>query len=401
MEFNVNELLSSLSYGLDFVEKDLIRNVTNHGRRVAYIAARIGRRLGLSDERLVDLISYSLLHDCGVTKSFLRMSGDRDYRKAELTRLHCQEGEKVIDVFPFFHPVENAILYHHECYDGSGYFGIAGEKIPFCSRVIALADYVAVEYSEGIRYQEILRSVGELHGRFDPMLREVLFALGRNVEFWLNMDDAFVAEALRSAMPCVIQRFSYRKMRSISQLFSRIIDAKSPFTGRHSREISERTGLLCQYYHYDEDLYWQMRIAADLHDLGKLMVPNVILEKPGSLTAEEIAVVQSHTFYTRRMLEKISGFEQITEWAANHHEKLDGSGYPYGFDESRLDFNSRILACVDIYQALTEDRPYRSSMGHGQAVAILRKMARQGLIEASVVEDMNRVFGNIRHIKEA
>lgn len=76
-----------------------------------------------------------------------------------------------------------------------------------------------------------------------------------------------------------------------------------------------------------------MRIAADLHDLGKLMVPNKILDKPASLTSEEISVIQSHPFYTRRALEMITGFQNIADWAANHHEKLNGMGYPYGLRE--------------------------------------------------------------------
>lgn len=401
MNFNVNELLSSLSYGLDFVEKDLMSNVTNHGRRVAYIASRIGQKLNLSDKRLVDLISYSLLHDCGVTRALLHTSTEMDYRKAELTHLHCMEGERIIEVFPFFEPVKKVILYHHECYDGSGHFGIAGEKIPFYSRIIALADFVAIEYSEGVHYKSILRAVKSKQGSFDPQLAELLFELGKNIEFWLSMDDAFVSDALKRNMPCLIQNLNYRDMRFVSQIFSRIIDAKSPFTGKHSREISEKTGLLCRYYRYDEDQYWQMRIAADLHDLGKLMVPNSILDKPASLTPEEIAVIQSHTFYTRRALEKISGFENITEWAANHHEKLNGSGYPYGFSEDRLDFNSRILACVDIYQALTEDRPYRPALPHDKALQVLHKMAQQHLIDGGIVEDVNAVFGNMWNEKGA
>jgi HD-GYP domain-containing protein (c-di-GMP phosphodiesterase class II) len=88
----------------------------------------------------------------------------------------------------------------------------------------------------------------------------------------------------------------------------------------------------------------------------------------------------------------INGFEDITEWASNHHEKLDGSGYPFGLGESRLDFNSRILACVDIYQALTEDRPYRAAMRHGDAMRIMSDMAARHLIEPSVTEDMDSIF---------
>ena len=135
-----------------------------------------------------------------------------------------------------------------------------------------------------------------------------------------------------------------------------------------------------------------MRIAADLHDLGKLAIPNSILDKPSGLTRKEFQIIQAHPFYTRRILEKIDGFDDITDWAANHHEKLDGSGYPYGLDKNDLDFNSRILACVDIYQALTEDRPYRKGMSHKDAIKIMNNMAREGLIEPSVTEDMDSIF---------
>ena len=131
------------------------------------------------------------------------------------------------------------------------------------------------------------------------------------------------------------------------------------------------------------------------------MVPNEILDKRGSLNQREIEIIQAHTFYTRKALEMITGFEEIAEWAANHHEKLNGKGYPYGLDKSRLDFNSRLLACVDIYQALTEERPYRKALSHNKAVGILRNMANQGLIDASIVEDIGMILGPVPSEKMA
>ncbi|MBW7573626.1 HD-GYP domain-containing protein [Caproiciproducens faecalis] len=391
MDFNVNELLNSLSYTLDYVEKDLISDVTNHGRRVAYIAARIGQKIRLSNTELFDLISYSLLHDNGVTKSLIQMPDPGNYQKAELSRMHCVEGEKNIVFFPFFHKVPNVILYHHEHYDGSGFFGISGKKIPMFSRIIALADSIAICFSEGKKKADIEIWIKRAC-IFDRDFVDVFLELSRNIEFWLNMDDNFVFQALRAIMPSFHRESSYQEMHTVSSIFSNIIDAKSPFTGSHSRGISEKTGILCDYYQFDRDTYWKMRIAADLHDLGKLMVPNEILDKPGTLTPSEIAVIQSHTFYTRKTLEGITGFEEIADWAANHHEKLNGKGYPYGFDADRLDFNSRLLGCVDIYQALTEDRPYRPPMSHRKAIALMRNMAGQNLIDSSIVEDINRVF---------
>ena len=391
MLINVNELLISLSKALDFAEKGVIRNTTNHGMRVAYIAARIAQKLSIPEENLFDLISYSLLHDNGVMKA-LQRHNFKEHINTEADPSHCEEGEKNIETFPFLHKEENVILYHHEHYDGSGFFGVQGRKIPLYSRIIALADYAAIRYASGESDEEITASIDRDSRRFDPVFRECYHELRCHAEFWLGMDDMFVQNTLFNMIPHVSRELDYKELRNISQIFSRIIDAKSPFTGSHSRGISEKVGFICRYYEVDDTTYWKMRIAADLHDLGKLAVPNEILDKPAKLTSGEFAIIQSHPFYTRKALEMIEGFEDITEWASNHHEKLDGSGYPFGLEAPRLDFNSRILACVDIYQALTEDRPYRAAMCHSDAMRIMSDMAAHRLIEPSVTEDMNTIF---------
>lgn len=391
MYLNVNEMLSAFSFTLDYVERDMLQDVTNHSRRVAYVAARIAQRINLDDEHLFDLITYSLLHDNGITQSLVN-DGFVNIRDLEHNPRHSAAGEQNILDFPFFHPVPNVLLYHHEGYDGSGPFGQKGEEIPLFSRIISLANHIAVEYGHGSNPQKILESIRVSAVFFDPELLEVLKKLSQNVEFWLHMQPMFVEEALQKLTPQVYREYSYQTIRKISQLFSRIIDSKSPFTGDHSRGISEKAGIMSRYYGYDEDTYWKMRIAADLHDLGKIMVPNEILDKPGSLSRPEIDIIQSHTFYTRKALEGISGFEDITEWAANHHEKLNGRGYPLGLSADQLDFNSRLMACIDIYQALTEDRPYREALSHEKAVEILRTMARQNLVQSSIVADIDFVL---------
>ena len=408
MLLNVNELLVSLSQTLDFAEREVLPTHLNHGMRVAYVSARIGQKIGIPEKDLFDLISYSLLHDNGVMAS-IRKTNDlgketavgattvpviksADGLAVEAAPSHCIEGEKNLENFPFIDRKENVILYHHENYDGSGFFGVAESNIPLYSRVIRLADSIAIWFSDGMSSDRITDAIIKNAHLFDPDLCEAALELGRHVEFWLDQDDRFVQHALVAMLPQVSRELDYKQIRKISQMFSRIIDAKSPFTGSHSRGISEKAGFICQYYEFDEKTYWQMRIAADLHDLGKLAIPSSILDKPAKLNRDEFRVIQSHPFYTRRILEQIDGFGDITEWASNHHEKLNGSGYPYGFDRQRLDFNSRILACVDIYQALTEDRPYRKAMSHAEAIRIMTDMAKQELIEESVTQDMDSIF---------
>lgn len=405
---NVNELLISLSQTLDFAEREVLPTHLNHGMRVAYVSARIAQKIGFSEKDQFDLISYSLLHDNGVMASMRKTNhlsketgvgaqtvpiiNNADGLAVEAAPSHCIEGEKNLENFPFINQKENVILYHHENFNGSGYFGISGNQIPLYSRIIRLADSIAIWFADGLGTDRITDAVIRNAHLFDPDLSEAALELGRNVEFWLAQADRFVQHALIAMLPQVSRELDYRQIREISQMFSRIIDAKSPFTGSHSRGISEKTGFICQYYEFDEKTYWKMRIAADLHDLGKLAIPSSILDKPAKLDRNEFKMIQSHPFYTRRILEQIDGFGDITEWASNHHEKLNGSGYPYGLDRERLDFNSRILACVDIYQALTEDRPYRTGMSHAEAIRIMMDMAKHELIEESVTEDMDSIF---------
>jgi HD-GYP domain-containing protein (c-di-GMP phosphodiesterase class II) len=136
-------------------------------------------------------------------------------------------------------------------------------------------------------------------------------------------------------------------------------------------------------------------LAAAFHDLGKLAVPPEVLEKPGKLNQEEFEIIKTHITHTRRMLGGLTAFPgmgDLVEWAANHHEKLDGGGYPLGKAGEKLDFNSRLMACIDVYQAVSEERPYHPRRSHGETMPILFNMAERGGLDRKIVEDMDRVM---------
>jgi putative nucleotidyltransferase with HDIG domain len=118
-----------------------------------------------------------------------------------------------------------------------------------------------------------------------------------------------------------------------------------------------------------------VRRAALLHDLGKLAVPNTILDKSGDLTSDEWNIVVQHPRLTKEILARIDSFAELAEIAGAHHEKLDGSGYPDGLSGSQLCLEARIIAVADIYQAMTEGRPYRAGMSHGEAMRTLTRLA--------------------------
>jgi HD-GYP domain-containing protein (c-di-GMP phosphodiesterase class II) len=199
--------------------------------------------------------------------------------------------------------------------------------------------------------------------------------------------------------PAVLERVSPKiytpmdlgQLSDISTVFAAIIDKKSAFTRRHSFGLADNTVKIASIYGFDAQKTERLRIAGLLHDLGKLAVPNHILDKPGKLTQEEYSIIKSHTYYTRLVLEKIDGINDICDWASNHHETLRGTGYPEAIDSSNLSLESRIIAVCDIYQALTEERPYRLGMSKDKAFSIIKDMVDMGNIDSTVVEKLKQV----------
>jgi HD-GYP domain-containing protein (c-di-GMP phosphodiesterase class II) len=181
-------------------------------------------------------------------------------------------------------------------------------------------------------------------------------------------------------------------MFGLAAFVAKIIDYKSVFTQRHSTQISNRAWAMGGYYRYEPAENAKLYLAAALHDLGKLAIPTAILEKPGRLNDEEFSVIKGHVRLTWEMLKDIEGFNAIRDWASNHHEKLDGSGYPFGKKKDELDFNSRLMTCIDIYQAISEERPYHPKRNHSDTMKIMSGMANKDEIDRDILGDIDAVM---------
>ncbi|MFW5677403.1 MAG: HD domain-containing phosphohydrolase, partial [Acetivibrio ethanolgignens] len=178
-------------------------------------------------------------------------------------------------------------------------------------------------------------------------------------------------------------------LRDMAGLFAQITDYKSHFTWRHSIGIAEKAEIMGKYYGLEDATCSCLYIAGALHDIGKLMIPENILEKPGKLTKEEYSEIQNHAVGTYHMLSNIGGLEDITRWAALHHEKLDGSGYPFGLKGNQLGKMERLMACLDIYQALREERPYKKGFSHKVAIDILKEMGANNQLDMEIIKDID------------
>jgi len=182
---------------------------------------------------------------------------------------------------------------------------------------------------------------------------------------------------------------SPERIDSICQAFAEVIDAKSPYTFNHSLGVANASVAIAEALALAPIMITTIRRAALLHDIGKLSVSNAILEKPGKLTDSEWEVMKMHPVYSRQILKSISGFENLAFIAAAHHERLDGKGYPEGLKANQLPLAARVIAVADVYQALTEKRPYRE----GLSLDVVMKMLHEDVparLDAQCVAALQR-----------
>lgn len=396
--FNLNTFLISISFALDLVEKELLGVHNFHSKRVAYISVRLAKLLGMDARESFDLVSLAVMHDNGLTQAaFNQELSQEEFYQLEELKEHCVIGERNVRGFPFLTNPKNVILYHHEHYDGSGFFGKKGNEIPLMSQIIAFADlidstFTLTDSSLKNKYRVhafIENNIGTL---FNPILAEAFYKLAKTTAFWLDITDLMIVEALCNYIEAFTVDIGWEGVFQVSEVFSKIIDTKSKFTARHTAGLIEKVETMALYYEFDQEKVTKLKIAASLHDLGKLAVSNKILEKETFLDPEEVNTIQSHTYFTHRILHKLDAFEEIEDWAYQHHEKLDGSGYPYGLSGDQLCFESRLMGCLDIYQALTEHRPYRGGVSHGKTMAIMHDMVANNKIDKHITHDIDKVF---------
>jgi len=160
---------------------------------------------------------------------------------------------------------------------------------------------------------------------------------------------------------------------------AKVVDAKSPWTYEHSTRVAEFTVGIAQQFGCPPELQRDMRRAALLHDIGKLGVSNVILDKPGRPTEEEYEQIRKHPEYSQRILAQVDAFQALAEVAGSHHERLDGRGYHRQLDASQIPWVTRVLTVADVCEAMSARRPYREAMEWDQIQKILMRDAGRGV----------------------
>lgn len=178
-------------------------------------------------------------------------------------------------------------------------------------------------------------------------------------------------------------------LKDICLLLAKIIDTYSGFTSAHSIMVGEIAHEIAAKMNLSEEECQKIQIAGYLHDVGKVFIPLSILEKQGRLSTSEMQVMKNHSYLSGEIIRDCTLLDEIMKIACLHHERLDGSGYPFGLKGDHLGLPERIIAVADVFTALIEERPYRPSMPYTKALAILEESVVNGGVDKEVFDTLS------------
>jgi HD-GYP domain-containing protein (c-di-GMP phosphodiesterase class II) len=403
-ELNVplSDLINCLSDTIDLVSPRL----ADHHKRVGLVAYALACQLGLPAAESIDLHFAGNLHDIGALSltdrvRLQRFEGNEPHQ-------HAETGALLLEMFSPLARLGELVRFHHVRWeDGAGELQ-RGRKVPLGSHILHLADRISVLIGtmDGIhllvRVPDIRSRIEKASGTmFSPALVEAFRDLSCKESFWLGLAFPGRNQALERQGDFRTFRLDTDGILGLSRLFARIIDFRSRFTATHSSGVAASAEALARLSGRPLSECAQMRIAGLLHDLGKLAVPAELLEKPAGLTADERALIRCHTYFTRRALENVQPFGSITAWSANHHERIDGKGYPDHVGGDGLSTGSRIMAVSDVFTAITENRPYRIGMDRPATQKVLQGMVSQSALDPDVVDLLMRNFDELNEVRAA
>lgn len=400
MKININEILYAVSSGLDAVEVELRGHVTTgHSKRLAVLSIITAKAIGLSQKDLIDIAAFSILHDNALTevnqeeKQYRQYNGGKGYSETDFNVRRCIIGENNAKLIPFRTNCRDVIMLHHENADGSGPFGRSANNTPVKAQIIHLADVIDHKFNLNDISKDNYKAIIEfVKNNTDTLFsREVAqaFVKGFKHKHLNHISFGAIDTTIRKATKTFNDEYTITEVMNLATLFAKIIDYKSFYSCVHSLGVAQKAIHMADYYKYPVEKGVRFYLAGALHDVGKLMIKNEILQKPGKLTDAEYEQMRNHAYYTREILSKLKGFDDIVIWASNHHEKLNGEGYPRGLRAENLSSEERLMTCCDIYQALTEPRPYKEGFPHSKAMEIMRDMVIKGEIDMDIVNDMN------------
>ena len=413
----LSELLGAMSHALDMTEG----LPAGHSTRSAYIALRCADELGIAGQAKRDLFYSVLLKDAGCSSNAARLCEiydaddlklKRDFRTVgpaladtlryvltqtapgagygararailnimrnastlvtELVETRCHRGADIVRRLRLAEVAAQAVASLDEHWNGAGKpVGLKGATIPLFARIALLSQVAEVFYAAGGR-EAALAEVRRRSGKwFDPAVVAAFERAAIGSAMWTDLAEGAEALVLAEANDGETFEVDEDYLDQVADAFADVVDAKSPYTAGHSRRVAGFADLIAAVMGLDHERRRRLRRCALLHDVGKLGVSNLVLEKTGKLDEAEWQAMRSHSAKSEAILSRIAVFADAARIGGAHHEKLDGSGYPRGLRGAEIDLETRIVTVADVFDALTADRPYRAAMSIERALEII------------------------------
>lgn len=366
----------------------------HHHRRVGIIAYHLGLECKLDKQSLSNLVAAASLHDVGA----LSVKERDELIQLDISNPHPHAflGGAMLSSFSYFKDISTIIKYHHwEWNFGENKYN-DDEEVPFESYILHLADRIDILINKDDwildQVDDIAKIIISKSGStFNPDCVNAFIKISKLESFWLDIDTIFMEDLLKDALIDDEIDLNMDLLEELAYTFSRIIDFRSEYTLSHSSGMGVVASEIARLCGLGPEICTKVKIAGFLHDIGKIGVPNEILEKPGKLTKYEFNKIKAHPYYTQKILGNIKGFDEICKWASMHHEKKDGTGYPNHLTEEDFSIEVDILNCADKITALSENRPYREGLDSKKILELLN----DGFSKVDNTQVLNIVNENI------
>lgn len=361
-----------------------------HTDEVAYIMLKILEEINeYSNEDILELCAVSLFHDIGSYKVGRDGSVQLNFISESN---HPIYGYLFIKKFSPLKKWAEVILGYNM--DEKTYKKVNKIiNIPKESLILQLADYIAmsIRYGNGFFEEEILKN--PRYTSLKEYLKYFKKANEDNKIINSIKDGTYVFELRKKFEEKILTK---EETIQYIIMITYLIDFRSEATVMHTITVEAISKEIAKLMMLNKEQIEIVGISAALHDIGKIAIPIEILEKPSKLTEEEMAIMKSHVTLTYNILSNL-GIDNIRDIAAFHHEKLDGSGYPYGLKGNEISIEVRIVAIADILTALIEFRAYKKPMEKEKVIKILKDMSHKNKIDKDIT---NLVISNYDCIKK-
>jgi HD-GYP domain-containing protein (c-di-GMP phosphodiesterase class II) len=305
---------------------------------------------------------------------------------------HCFAADELAGRLGLGERVRRSILQTFERWDGKGTpAGAKGDETLPTARIVNLADVVEVFHRVGGTEAAISVARERSGTQFDPALVDVFCSAAD--EMFAELDAVTTWDAVIGGEPGLAAWLSDSEFDNALEAIADFVDLKSPYTIGHSRGVAELAAAAARAHGLPDEDIKLVRRAGLVHDLGRLGVSNAIWDKPGKLASAEFERVRLHPYLSERILALSDALAPLGALAVEHHERLDGSGYPRGISGNAMTLPSRILAVADAYRTWVEPRPHRPACTAPDVAVQLRGEARAGRLDGGAVDAVLRAAG--------